>query len=374
MYQARFYKADGSPGSEVSLPASLFDGVVNENALHQVIKAYQANQRQGTASAKSRGEVAGGSRKPWRQKGTGRARQGTIRAVQWAGGGVAFPPKPHSWNQKVPRKLKALARRSALNDRAEAGRVVVIESLDPDSPKTRWLTGLLSTIGTEGKVLVLTDGVKSNVHLSGRNLPDVHVLPFGSESPYDVIWSGTVVIEKQALDSVSDAATSGRRSRRRPVDPDVLAAAAAEQAERRAARRRAHTTRRVKGDDIDTSAPLVGAADTVPAPKPKATPAKGAPKSAAEPARASRKTEEPEQEEVAVSPAPEAQVAEAPDAAPTEEGSGGFDPETVDLPKVAELADFVAGIDSVAHLETLQARDARKTAAPIYAARIEELS
>lgn len=371
MYQARFYKADGSPGSEVSLPASLFDGVVNENALHQVIKAYQANQRQGTASAKSRGEVAGGSRKPWRQKGTGRARQGTIRAVQWAGGGVAFPPKPHSWNQKVPRKLKALARRSALNDRAEAGRVVVIESLDPDSPKTRWLTGLLSTIGTEGKVLVLTDGVKSNVHLSGRNLPDVHVLPFGSESPYDVIWSGTVVIEKQALDSVSDAATSGRRSRRRPVDPDVLAAAAAEQAERRAARRRAHTTRRVKGDDIDTSAPLVGAADTVPAPKPKATPAKGAPKSAAEPARA---RQEPKQEEVAVSPAPEAQVAEAPDAAPTEEGSGGFDPETVDLPKVAELADFVAGIDSVAHLETLQARDARKTAAPIYAARIEELS
>lgn len=370
MYQARYYKADGSQGSEVSLPASLFDGVVNENALHQVIKAYRANQRQGTASAKSRGQVAGGSRKPWRQKGTGRARQGTIRAVQWAGGGVAFPPTPHSWNQKVPRKMKALARRSALNDRAEAGRVVVIESFDSDTPKTRWLKGLLSSMETEGKVLVLTDGVKKNVHLSGRNLPDVQVLPFGSESPYDVIWSGTVVIEEQALESVSEDAASQRAARRRPVDPEAINAAAAEQAERKAARKRVSTSRRVKGDEIDTTASLAGA----PAPKAEAAPPKAKRKAPdPEPAQASpEKDPEPSQDE-AVSTAPEAPVAEtAPE--PAEEVAGGFDPETVDLPKVADLADFLAGIDNVAHVEALQARDTRKTAAPIYAARIEELS
>ena len=393
MYQARYYKADGSPGSEVSLPASLFDGVVNENALHQVIKAYRANQRQGTASAKSRGQVAGGSRKPWRQKGTGRARQGTIRAVQWAGGGVAFPPQPHSWNQKVPRKLKALARRSALNDRAEAGRVVVIESLDPDAPKTRWLTSLLNSMETEGKVLVLTDGVKKNVHLSGRNLQDVQVLPFGTESPYDVIWSGTVVIEAQALDSVPDAGSTGSRDRRRPVDPEALAEEAAEQAARQAARKRAPSSRRVRGDEIDTSAPLVDVADTGQAPEAKAPAAKARKTAAPEPEEASPvaepevQDEGPSEEAVAEAAAPEAPAAEdaaADDSAEEEEATSveaaadddgdDFDPETVDLPNVADLAEFVAGIDNVAHLEALQARDSRKTAAPIYAARIEELS
>ena len=112
MYQARYYKTDGSPGPEVSLPEALFDGVVNEGVLHHVIKAYLANQRQGTASGKNRSAVAGGSRKPWRQKGTGRARQGTIRAAQWTGGGMAFPPQPHSWRQRVPKKVRSLARRS----------------------------------------------------------------------------------------------------------------------------------------------------------------------------------------------------------------------------------------------------------------------
>ncbi|NNM34398.1 MAG: 50S ribosomal protein L4, partial [Gemmatimonadetes bacterium] len=258
----------------------------------------------------------------------------------------------------------------ALNDRAEAGRVVVIEAFDSDAPKTRWLKGLLSSMETEGKVLVLTDGVKKNVHLSGRNLPDVQVLPFGSESPYDVIWSGTVVIEKQALDSVPDDRSSERANRRRPVDPEALASAAAEQAERKAARKRISTSRRVRGDEIDTSASLVGASAT----KAEAAPAKAQAKTPdPEPAQASpEKDPEPPQHE-AVSPAPEAPVAEtAP--VPAEEETSGFDPETVDLPKVADLADFLAGIDNVAHVEALQARDSRKTAAPIYAARIEELS
>ena len=124
MFKARYYKTDGKKGRNRQLPDALFDGVVNDAVLHQVVKAYLANQRQGTHAAKSRGQVAGGSRKPWRQKGTGRARQGTIRAVQWTGGGRAFPPTPHSWNQKIPRKVKALARRSAFNARAGEDRPV----------------------------------------------------------------------------------------------------------------------------------------------------------------------------------------------------------------------------------------------------------
>ncbi len=369
MYQARYYKADGSPGSQVSLPSSLFDGVVNESALHQVIKAYQANRRQGTGSAKGRSQVAGGSRKPWRQKGTGRARQGTIRAAQWAGGGVAFPPKPHSWNQKVPRKLKALARRSAFNDRAEAGRVVVIEALSAEAPKTRWLITLLASMETEGKVLVLTDGVKQNVHLSGRNLPEVQVLPFGTESPYDVIWSGTVVIEEGALEAVSAAAKASPRARRRPVDPDAAAQMAVEQADRKAARKRARTSRRVKGDEIDAEAALIGAA-----PAPAAKPAPPRKSKRTDPGPEAKATPEPAPKATAPEAAPVAD--EAPAAEGTADASSGdaFNPETVDLPKVADLAEFVAGIDNVAHLEALQRRDSRKTAAPIYAARIEELS
>lgn len=381
MYEARYYKRDGSAGSSVSLPTSLFDGVVNEGALHQVIKAYQANQRQGTASAKSRGQVAGGSRKPWRQKGTGRARQGTIRAVQWAGGGVAFPPKPHSWNQKVTRKMRALARRSAFNDRAEAGRVVIIEGFDIDAPKTRRLTTLLEAMETEGKVLVLTDGLNQNVHLSGRNLPEVHVRPFGTESPYDIIWSGTVVIEETALKSVPDASDDGQSPRRRSIDPEKMAEAAEEQAARAAARARPRTTRRLKGDEIDTGAPLVGAETGTAAASPR--PTKKVEKKAEKPAE-----REAAPEEAAAAPAAEAPVeaaapaeeptpaAEAPTPpdAPAPEGESDFDADAVDLPKVADLADFLAGIEDVTHVEALRDRDSRKTAAPIYAARIEELS
>ena len=200
MFKARYYKADGKKGKARALPDSVFDGVVNEGAMHQVVRAYLSNQRQGTAAAKTRSDVRGGSRKPWRQKGTGRARQGTIRAVQWAGGGVAFPPIPHSWRQRVPKKLRALARRSALNDRAENDRVVIADMPTLDSPKTRELLGFLSAMKSPGKVLVLTDGKNENVYLSSRNVSNVSVLPFGDESVYDVLWAHTVVIERSALE------------------------------------------------------------------------------------------------------------------------------------------------------------------------------
>jgi len=207
MFKARYYKADGKKGRARALPDSIFDGVVHEGVMHQVVKAYLSNQRQGSASAKTRSDVRGGSRKPWRQKGTGRARQGTIRAAQWAGGGVAFPPIPHSWRQRIPKKVRSLARRSALNDRAEHDRVIVVDMPAMDAPKTRDMVGFLGALEIDGKALILTDGKKDNVYLSARNLRDVSVLPFGTESVYDVLWAHTVVIERSALDSAGATTT-----------------------------------------------------------------------------------------------------------------------------------------------------------------------
>ncbi|MDT8369050.1 MAG: 50S ribosomal protein L4 [Longimicrobiales bacterium] len=210
MFKARYYKADGKKGRARALPESLFDGVVNEPVLHQVVKAYLANQRQGTASAKNRAAVAGGSRKPWRQKGTGRARQGTIRAAQWVGGGRAFPPIPHSWRQRIPRKVKALARRSAFNARAQDERVVLVDGFQSEVPKTATLRDYLATIELGGrKVLILTEGVKESVYLSGRNLPEVEVRSFGSESVYDILWADTVIIEREAIDALAAAEKGG---------------------------------------------------------------------------------------------------------------------------------------------------------------------
>lgn len=207
MVKARYYKTDGKKGRARELPDTLFGGVVNGPVLHQVVKAYLANQRQGTAAAKNRSEVSGGSRKPWRQKGTGRARQGTTRAAQWTGGGMAFPPQPHSWRQKVTRKTKALARQSAFSARAAEDRVVLIDALTFEEPKTRRLLSFLKDIELTGKVLLLTDGVNENVLRSAQNVPEVEVRAFGTESVYDILWAHTVVIERTALDGVAAAAT-----------------------------------------------------------------------------------------------------------------------------------------------------------------------
>jgi large subunit ribosomal protein L4 len=203
MFKARYYKTDGKKGRARALPDSLFDGVVNDAVLHQVVKAYLANQRQGTHAGKNRSAVAGGSRKPWRQKGTGRARQGTIRAAQWTGGGRAFPAIPHSWNQKIPRKVKALARRSAFNARAGEDRVVLVDAFSMDAPKTARLRDFLASIELGGrKVLILTDGRQEMVHLSSRNLQEVEVRVFGTESVYDILWADTVIIERGAVEGL----------------------------------------------------------------------------------------------------------------------------------------------------------------------------
>src|SRR5919202_3972954 len=203
-YEAGPYTASGAARERMPLPAELFDGTVNVPVMHQAVKAYLANQRQGNAATKIRKYVVGGNQKPWRQKGTGRARQGSTRAPHWVGGGTVFGPTPRDYDQKVPRKVKALARKSALNARAREEALVVVDSLAFDAPKTKQLVALLERLGVaERKVLVLTDGNKPAVYLSARNLPNVHVMPYAEASTYHILWSDVVVVESAALDSAA---------------------------------------------------------------------------------------------------------------------------------------------------------------------------
>lgn len=200
MLTAKYFSAKGEAGDPRDLPADLFDGVVNEAVLHQAVKAFLANQRQGTASTKTRAEVAGGGRKIWRQKGTGRARQGSIRAPHWKGGGVVFGPTPRSYTQELPKKVRNLARRSAFNTRAMREEVSIIERFDLNGPRTRDVSKLLEKIGLgTRKVLILTDGVKQDLYLSVRNLPGVTVLPYRDASAYDVLVANELLIEADAL-------------------------------------------------------------------------------------------------------------------------------------------------------------------------------
>ncbi|MBM4188671.1 MAG: 50S ribosomal protein L4 [Gemmatimonadetes bacterium] len=207
MLEAPLFAASGKKQGGFALPGDYFDGTVNEPVMHQAVKVFLANQRQGTHATKTRRWVAGGNQKPWKQKGTGRARQGTTRAPHWPGGGVVFGPHPRDYTQDIPRKVRQLARRSAFNARAREGALAVVDGLDFSAPKTAKLAGLLESMGLAGKkVLLLTNGLRKNVYLSGRNIPTVEVLPFAEAATYNVLWSDTVVVERGALtgDAVAD--------------------------------------------------------------------------------------------------------------------------------------------------------------------------
>ena len=199
-FEAPTYTAGGTQRDAVALPATVFDGTVNMPVMHQAVKAFMANQRQGNASTKIRKYVTGGNQKPWKQKGTGRARQGSTRSPQWVGGGTVFGPIPRSYAEYVPKQVRALARKSALNARARENAIMVIDQFNFDAPKTSRMQALVSRLDLDGrKVLILTDGSKPNVHLSGRNLPTVHVLPYGDVSTYHILWSDVVLIESSAI-------------------------------------------------------------------------------------------------------------------------------------------------------------------------------
>ena len=199
-YEAAAYTALGTPRERVALPAATFDGTVNMPVMHQAVKAQLANMRQGTHATKTRGFVVGGNQKPWKQKGTGRARAGSTRSPVFVGGGTVFGPQPHGYTQKVPRQIKALARKSALNARARENSVMVIDGFAYETPKTAQIVQLLARLEiSHKKSLILTNGVKHNVYLASRNLPNVVVLPYSDASTYDLLWSDVVLVEAGAI-------------------------------------------------------------------------------------------------------------------------------------------------------------------------------
>ena len=209
MIEAPHYSAAGAKKKALGLPEVMFDGRVNEDLLHRAVVTFLANQRQGTAATKTRSFVSGGNQKPWKQKGTGRARQGTTRAPHWRHGGVVFGPHPRDYRLGIPKKMRQIAKKSALNARAREGALLVVDALGYEKPKTKPFAELLAKLGvTEQKVLVLTadSPAAHNVYLSGRNIPGVRVARFADATAYDVLWSDAVVVEAPALTGVEPEA------------------------------------------------------------------------------------------------------------------------------------------------------------------------
>ncbi|HYY79793.1 MAG TPA: 50S ribosomal protein L4 [Actinomycetes bacterium] len=203
--------AAGKKAGSVDLPDEVFGVQVNVPVMHRVVRAQLAAARAGTHSTKTRSEVRGGGKKPWRQKGTGRARQGSIRAPQWTGGGVVFGPKPRDHALRVNRKEKALALRSALSDRRAGGNVVVLDALDFDAPRTRQAVELLDALDLAGrKLLLVVDGLEEAAIKSFRNLPTVHLLTFDQLNTYDVLASDAVVFTRDSLDGFLGRSTAGK--------------------------------------------------------------------------------------------------------------------------------------------------------------------
>jgi large subunit ribosomal protein L4 len=199
MLEAHHYTAAAKEKGSYALPAE-YDGVVNQGALYHAVRAFQNNQRQGTHATKTRGFVSGGNKKPWRQKGTGRARQGSTRAPHWPGGGTTFGPTPRSHHTDLPRKVRQLARRSALNARAQAGVIHVLEAFEFTAPKTQQLAELLAKLGLAGRsVLVLTAEANPHVYLSARNIPGVEVQRYRDASAYEVLRAEALVVEEAAI-------------------------------------------------------------------------------------------------------------------------------------------------------------------------------
>jgi large subunit ribosomal protein L4 len=240
-FKAAAFTAGGTERERVDLPAELFDGTINMPVMHQAVKAYLGNQRLGLAYTKTRGLVTGGNQKPWKQKGTGRARQGSRRAPHFVGGGTVFGPTGRKYNQTVPRQIRALARKSALNARAREDALIVIDNFNYDVPSTKQMVSLLGALGvTDKKVLILTDGIKNNVFLSARNLQRTHVMPYADVSTYHVLWSDVVLIESNALGYQLDTVAEKPRGARPKSETKSRGAVKAEaKAERGAARKSA---------------------------------------------------------------------------------------------------------------------------------------
>ena len=204
MLKTNVYNMSGELVGEIELSEAVFGIVPNQSVVHDVVKNHLANKRQGTQSALTRAEVSGGGRKPWRQKGTGRARQGSTRAPQWTHGGIVFAPKPRSYSYVLNKKVKRLALKSVLSAKAAAGNIIVVDSIVMDSIKTKAFRGFLDAVKCDGKAVVITPEVNETVIKSARNIPGVLTTTAKILSVYDLVNAKYLVIDQAALATIEE--------------------------------------------------------------------------------------------------------------------------------------------------------------------------
>jgi large subunit ribosomal protein L4 len=204
MPKVALFDQKGSKVSDIELNESVFGIEPNKHVLFEAVVMQRASQRQGTHKTKIRSEVAGGGRKPWRQKGTGRARQGSIRSPQWRGGGTVFGPTPRSYSYKLPKKVRRLAIKSALSSKVLDENILVLESLTFDTPKTKDFKGVLQALSVESKALIVTADLDENVALSARNIPGVTIVTADGINVLDVLNHDKLILTKAAVEKVEE--------------------------------------------------------------------------------------------------------------------------------------------------------------------------
>jgi len=205
MPQTMKYNSKGEKTDEIDLSDDIFDIEINKEVVHQVVTAQLAKVRSGTASTKTRSEVRGGGRKPWRQKGTGRARHGSIRSPLWVGGGITFGPKPRSYNKKVNKKMKKNALKSVLTDKVKNEGVMILDELKMDEIKTQEMVNFLDDLGLKDrKVLILLPGKDKNIYLSARNIPHVKTLVLDGLNTYDLLDNEVILTTEEAVRKIEE--------------------------------------------------------------------------------------------------------------------------------------------------------------------------
>jgi large subunit ribosomal protein L4 len=204
MAKVKLFNQDGSSAGEITLNDEVFGIEPNEYAVYEAVKNYLANKRQGTQSAKTRAEVRGGGRKPFRQKGTGRARQGSRVAPNHVGGGIVFAPKPRDYGYKIPKKVKRLAMKSVLSAKVKDGEIIVVDGLSFGEPKTKDMIAFLTGVNAEKKALIVTAGKDENVVLSASNIPGVETSHTGSLNVYDILNHISFIVTKDAVKKIEE--------------------------------------------------------------------------------------------------------------------------------------------------------------------------
>ncbi|MTI84015.1 MAG: 50S ribosomal protein L4 [Firmicutes bacterium] len=207
MPKVALYSMSGEQLGEVDLNEDVFGVPVHRQAMHDAVTAHLARRRRGTHDTKTRAQVSGSGKKPWRQKGTGRARSGSRQSPIWKGGGVVFGPHPRDYGYKLPKKIRRLALKSALSSKVEAGEIKVLDALTMDQPKTKDMASVLKKLAIDNKAVIVTAGNDQNVYKSARNLPGVKSLSAGSLNVYDLLSFGTLVITKDAVSTVEEVLT-----------------------------------------------------------------------------------------------------------------------------------------------------------------------